>query len=448
MKNNILIIPGNTDLNRGDQTLVWESIRLIDDILENVNVFLYNSGANKEETQLQKAQTSLLGYQFVDRILLHPKVKSKKNKIEINYSLKTKITWGIISIWDLVVTLLLLSKIPCINKIGSVFLSKSQQETLKVFRNLQLLVVKGGGFLHSYGKIRDFYVMYYFLFDIFLAKRLGIKVVVLPNSIGPLKNRLARWITKKALTNIEFISVREDVSASFMKTNLNFDAKVYPDLGFYQKSEIFDIELYLNNKGFRFSDVNIAITLRPYRFDGKNVADQLYQKYIAAISKFISEQIHLGRRISLIAHTLGPSAHEDDRLALKEVLENLEESERNEILYMEDKELNCRQLQFLYSNYNYLIGTRFHSVIFALNEKIPSIAIAYGGNKSFGIMKDIGIQDFVIGIDEINSEWLNNQFEKLVVNKQDYLDKLNLYEKQILQKGNDLIQDIKLALKS
>ena len=28
----ILIIPGNTDLNRGDQALVWESVRLAEDV--------------------------------------------------------------------------------------------------------------------------------------------------------------------------------------------------------------------------------------------------------------------------------------------------------------------------------------------------------------------------------------------------------------------------------
>ena len=31
----VLLLPNNTDLNRGDQALVWESIRLIEDIYNN-----------------------------------------------------------------------------------------------------------------------------------------------------------------------------------------------------------------------------------------------------------------------------------------------------------------------------------------------------------------------------------------------------------------------------
>lgn len=28
----VILIPSNTDLNRGDQALVWESIRIIEDV--------------------------------------------------------------------------------------------------------------------------------------------------------------------------------------------------------------------------------------------------------------------------------------------------------------------------------------------------------------------------------------------------------------------------------
>ncbi len=446
MENKILIIPGNTDLNRGDQALVWESIKLIADLKSPLKVYLYNSGANQKEAQLQKSQTSLLGYHFIDRILLHPKVKSGTKHEEINYSIRTKISWGLIAFKDLCVTLMLISKFNFLNKIGTYFLSKAQKKSLNVFSNLDILVVKGGGFLHSYGKFTDAYVMYYFLFDVFLAKKYRIKTIILPNSIGPLKNKLAKWISRKALNTVDFISVREEVSAQFLTQELNITSKVYPDLGFYQKSKKFNVEELLQKKGFDKKELNIAVTLRPYRFDGHQDAKTLYQNYIDEVAHFVTAQLALGRKISFIAHTLGPSAHEDDRIAIKDVFNKLSRNNRSQIIYFEDYNLDCRELQYLYGQFDFLLGTRFHSVIFALNEHIPSLAIAYGGNKSFGIMKDIGIGQFVIGIEKVNSKWLIDQMDLLINTKEDYLKKLCDFEIVINRCRQELQSDLQKLL--
>ena len=40
----VILIPENTDLNRGDQALVWESIRLIKDIDQNSEIILMKGG--------------------------------------------------------------------------------------------------------------------------------------------------------------------------------------------------------------------------------------------------------------------------------------------------------------------------------------------------------------------------------------------------------------------
>lgn len=73
---------------------------------------------------------------------------------------------------------------------------------------------------------------------------------------------------------------------------------------------------------------------------------------------------------------------------------------------IEDKELNCQDVEKIYSYYDFMIGTRFHSVIFSLNVGTPSIAIAYGGNKGKGIMEDLGNSDFSIDIDKLESDTL------------------------------------------
>jgi len=106
-----------------------------------------------------------------------------------------------------------------------------------------------------------------------------------------------------------------------------------------------------------------------------------------------------------------------------------------------------RQIQKLYSYYDLVIGTRFHSVIFALNENTPSIAIAYGGNKSYGIMQDIGLPEYVIGIEKVTSFELDLLVEKLESEKAYYIDKVRRYQNLLEKNRIELINSIKIVVR-
>ena len=55
----IIIVPGNTDLNRGDQALIWESVRLVKEVYgPGTEIFLIESGNNREDVRLQTGLTA------------------------------------------------------------------------------------------------------------------------------------------------------------------------------------------------------------------------------------------------------------------------------------------------------------------------------------------------------------------------------------------------------
>lgn len=143
-----------------------------------------------------------------------------------------------------------------------------------------------------------------------------------------------------------------------------------------------------------------------------------------------------------MAHTLGPSSHEDDRIAIKEVINELPMNIRKKTSYIEDFNLTCKDIEKIYSYYDYMIGTRFHSVIFSLNVNVPSIAIAYGGNKGKGIMNVLGNGDFAIDMDKVFDEILISIFDKLETSRDSYI--ANLMDKRILidNQRKELISEI------
>ena len=213
----IIIIPGNTDLNRGDQALVWETIRLVEDVYgkENVKCKLM-TGIGGPAYQLQNGQTEKLGYEFIDTILKHPSRKFiNKSEDSKGYTGGTLIQWGRQALVDYIRTRPLLSSFSAIRRIGEFFLNQSQKRAIQDIKSADAVFVKGGGFIHSYGAKTDPYFLYFLTYHIRLAEAYGKKTIILPNSIGPLKNRIAKRIALNALNHTSLLTTREKISNQF-----------------------------------------------------------------------------------------------------------------------------------------------------------------------------------------------------------------------------------------
>ena len=80
-----------------------------------------------------------------------------------------------------------------------------------------------------------------------------------------------------------------------------------------------------------------------------------------------------------IEHTRAVNAHENDGKCIAQVTALMK---AGTFRMISDPELNCRELKTLYGCFDYIIGTRFHSVIFSFGWNIPGIAVSYTGNKT------------------------------------------------------------------
>lgn len=439
-----IIIPSNTDLNRGDQALVWESIKLVEDVYEKDGVqCLLMADIHSRDSMLQNKQTEKLGYRFIDTIVKHPGRKfTKKEDDSKSYTKLTMIQWGIQAIIDYLRTRPLMSKCSGVRKIGELFLNKDGKHTIAEIKAADSVFVKGGGFIHSYGAITDPYFIYYLTSTIRIAQAYGKKVIMFPNSIGPLKNTIAKSIAKSALKHCRLVTVRENISKQCLDS-IGVDSTLYPDLGFFLLPSENNFKDYLKSKNIPLDQKKVVITLRPYRFQGFSNPTKLFSNYINGVICLIKHLKSKSYHITFMAHTLGPSSHEDDRIAIREVINHLPLELQSSVSYIEDFNLTCRDVEKIYSYYDYMIGTRFHSVIFSLNVGIPSIAIAYGGNKGKGIMNVLENSDYSIDMDKISDNSLIDMFDKLESGREDYLAKLSTSRRIINQRREDFIYQIR-----
>lgn len=439
-----IIIPAVTDVNRGDQALVWEAASLIKETVVCDDVLLLDGGETDQESELQGNQTRRLGYDLVAGIMPHPRRGRYSQEDKIKERKASFISIAMTSMFDYLWSQLVIIFAPFPKLVG-LLLNERRYQSYLAFREAPAVVVKGGGFLHAYGDVTATYYIWYQLFYFRLAQRLNKPVIVLPNSYGPFEGVLVKPQMKGVFSKCLFVSAREAISAKMLADVAGIEVPVYPDLGYYLKSKDSEIgrevcqqfDVPLGEKPC------VAMTLRPYRFPGFVDPTASFKQYIDGMAKLVRHLSDKGFYPVFVTHVAGPSSHENDRLAIAEVRSRLEGVEHSWI----DFEGDCYDVQSVYSCMDYLIGTRFHSVIFAQNSNVPCLAIAYGGNKSVGIMNDMGLGDYVTPIEDVTDEILCAQFDQLVENTDEVKQRMTVWQQRAWAERQEIISKINSRFK-
>ena len=233
MSKKYVIIPGCSDLNRGDQALVWETKKFAEKCGYEGEFFLTTESNEPVEQSLKE------GLNIIKPMIEHPSRKFK-NKSNINYTAKLKIKWGIVSIIDFICSIMFLNSFTRV--IAKLFLSKEKKKSLNVFCDADAVFIKGGGLLQAYGGITSTYSMYFWCYHIFLAHSLKKPIYMMPNSLGPFEGPLVKHIAKKAMKYCTVISAREKLSEIMVKDQLGVGISTYPDLAFALEGNSIDKE--------------------------------------------------------------------------------------------------------------------------------------------------------------------------------------------------------------
>ena len=441
----VVIVPGSTDLNRGDQALLWETARVINDASPGTRVFLIDHGDTDEELELQVSQTEAAGYSVLRRILPHPRRGVHVEHDKVRDGGKAKLRMMAWAARDLAKYSALLRIADDPRKVRKL-LDSDQTATYDTILGAKALVVKGGGFLHSYGEMSSWYYIWYQLFYMRLAQKMGIPVIIMPNSFGPFEGFGVKSQIRKVIGGADLVYARESVSKSVLDHTLGTSTvELSPDLAYHMESgQDRDVMSTLRDAGVDDSRQTVGLTVRPYRFPGSPDPEGLYEQYVRSMASLAEHAHSKGYHPVFVAQVSGPSAHEDDRLAIRDVTSRIKDGTKYSVV--DDIGLDCYDIESVYGSMNIVIGTRFHSVIFAQNSRVPSGAIAYGGNKSIGIMGDIGISDAVIPIESISSDSVCEMFDWIVNNDDNVRNRLTEWSDACKINRAKLVSDVSAVI--
>ncbi len=265
------------------------------------------------------------------------------------------------------IRLMVLSRIPAGTARDFQVASINRANVLRIYqamRKSKAFIYGGGNLLQDNTSTRS---LFFYLSMVWLAKRLGLKVMFYANGIGPLKKSLNRLLTKKIINKVDVITLREALSFDELKHMeiskprilLTADAALTVMDGYGSTSSGIVEKLGLNN-----GKPLLGISLRKY--PGHERIE--HEKYETVIAQTVD---HMAEKYDAYP-VFFPMQHPED----VPILENVAAKMNNDSYIIKDK-LDIQETYELISSFKMLIGMRLHALIFSAVAAVPMIGLVY-----------------------------------------------------------------------
>lgn len=279
-----------------------------------------------------------------------------------------------------------------LNLVSLSFLHPEHRDVKRIFLDSDLIICAPGGI--CMGGFQNWEHVYW----LYMAKKLGKKIIYLSRSFGPFKTKTVwdKVFKKKSielLNYFDFLSIRDqntmkladELGLSYIETvdtALNFVPRIQKNI-YRDLIEGGDYCVYVPNSlkwhhGFKnCSEKNIDLMylqifdLIRNKFPGLKIVmlPQLYKQNIndEAYFKMLKAKTNV-ENIIVISETCGSDLQQD-----------------------------------IISKAKFLIGARYHSVVFAINNEIPFVGLSYE-HKISGLLRILNLEDRMVNIENLSDE--------------------------------------------
>jgi len=291
------------------------------------------------------------------------------------------------------------------------FRNREKQRLLRAYYEADLLLSCGGGNFYAHHRASP--ALFWALATLAFGIGLGKKVVMLPQSIGPIEGGIQRRLARMVFSRVRTIMVRESISLNFVQNVLKINQVKtiqLPDLAFgFSKS----IRPLKKSPAFEHATFSLGITIINREAQNDQFERQdIYEDAIIAASTMLAEE--RGAHTYLFVQCYGPSPDQDDRQIASVICDRMRKhTEQVSVLGDFD---DAREIMSDFGQMECIIATRMHTAVFALINTIPVVLVGYQP-KSRGLMKSFGLSDYYIDIEDVSTERLIDLVEDVLANR-------------------------------
>jgi polysaccharide pyruvyl transferase WcaK-like protein len=277
----------------------------------------------------------------------------------------------------------------------------------RVLSSLDLLIISGGGQLSELWRGPWAHPYTIFKFSL-LTKLAGKKLYFLNVGAGPLKHPLSRFFARCAVQLADYRSFRDDDSQELVRSlGVKSKTHVYPD-------PAYALEVADQLRSACRSRATPIVGLNPIGFCDPRIwprQDQsLYNAYLEKLTRFSVWLLEQG--YTLRVFTTETSV---DRRAIEDLKGRLlsRRSPESVRAIFPGASLGLKEVLHEMSEFDFIVTSKFHGVIFSHVLRKPVIALSYH-RKMDVAMRAVGQGHFSADIERFDVDWLICAFRSLV----------------------------------
>ena len=282
-------------------------------------------------------------------------------------------------------------------------LPKEVAAELTALAEADLVVSLGGGYLRGSADLPADVSVAFLLLPLWIANRFGVPVVSAPQSYGPFPTRFQRAAVRRVLARNEVISAREDISVGLLEELGIPKGLIRRDVDSAFAFTCRSTRAWRKELGITEDETVALFTARQY------LAPEPQAAYERAVAQAVAHLARDGVRVVMAPQVTCAYKSDDDRIVQRRIVAL---ADHPNVVSIEDDSLSHHDVMALYGAADYMVGTRFHSVIFSLLAHVPCIAISYE-RKGRGIMRDLGLERWVVDMAEVTGPGLVDLVEQL-----------------------------------
>lgn len=231
------------------------------------------------------------------------------------------------------------------------------------------------------------------MWDIIIAKKVFKKsIVVFPNSVGPFRTRLGRFMARIALNNVDFLMLREPYSCSFLRDlKVKTRTLTTSDIAILFKS---------NERKYIQGLLKPVIGVFPGLY-AASFSEDKQREYVLAHSKVMDYMVEkYDVNIVFLPHEISGLKH-DDWFFCKIILQHMTHKDKARIISAKTLD----EFKAYIGELDMIISSRMHPTVLACSDNVPALVIAYD-HKQTGFSNQLGLDNYTIDINQVSFEKL------------------------------------------
>lgn len=299
---------------------------------------------------------------------------------------------------------------------------------LIIYRMMRASIfISGGGGLLQDSSGKGYSILYYGGL-LFFARLLKIPSMIYAQGIGPIKKSINKKLLKWILPKVNLITVRDEQSKDILKElGINdHSITVNADPSFLLKEEEIPeditIKYKLNQQEMSEKKIIIGIVIRN--------CSEIEQDYHRKVMQFAEIADYLIENYQANLFFI-PFQYFSDHTFMREIIEKMKFASFVNCI---EEELHPGQILSLYSKFTFIIGMRFHSILFAAMMDKPFIAINYDPKVRYFVYS-LELPELLIDLSQISVKNIDFKLQYIIANRKRIQSILNEKKEQFKQKA-------------